>query len=198
MSLSRVRTLLYHVRYGHPTLWRLGILAVAAVLLINTVVAFQNTGFLRESGIAAVGTRAAAMKDAAYWTLRSWINATGAQSSPMKRYGYIHHGNSDGTITVTVIEDDHYVSRRILPADIVMGNPGTFTASIASLRDRPVDLELYAVPGAGYPYAVIWLDARPLNIELVASGAAIADPNPPTNIVDKIFANYYWHLATRK
>lgn len=194
-------TLYYHIRYNYP-LFYFGTLTTALVIIIiNIITITATTGVLNAIGAASAANRIVAAKEAAFWTYRAWSHRhSEAHITPQRVYGYLQTTNRDGSINLLIAADDSYKTIRVRLADLQVTNPTALAAIVSMHRQAPVDVDLYTLPSTSKedtsPHAVIWLDNKPFNIDLIIASVALPDENPPTDIVDRAFAAYHWKIAT--
>ena len=201
--MNFLSTLYYHLRYNHPLLYFVT-LAFAVVLLVTNVLSLTaTTGVLDAIGATETGNRVVAAKEAIFWSYRAWSNSHDyAEIKPKRVYGYIQSTNRDGTVNLQIIVHNEYQTIRATLADLQITNPNGLAAIFAMDKQIAVDIDLYNLPTDGsesaIPSAVIWIDTRPINIDLITASVAIPQKTPPTNIVDRAFAEYNWKLALNK
>lgn len=196
-------TLYYHIRYNHPIVYWLT-LALAVGLLAVDVLSFTATaGVLTAIGATDTARRVVAAKDALFWSYRAWSNkhvTTATTNTPKRVYGYFQSANRDGTLNLQVIVNRDYQTMRVSLADLSITNPNGLAAIVAMRKQEAIDIDLYIDDEArdGPPSAVIWFESKPFNIDLITASVAIPAKNPPTDIVDRAFAEYNWKLALNK
>ncbi|KPB36979.1 Uncharacterized protein AC516_4040 [Pseudomonas amygdali pv. sesami] len=80
---------------------------------------------------------------------------------------------------------------------VSLANVNNETVELTSFAERyrgqSLRFDLFSLPTEKYPRALIWNIDVPLNLDVIEEGGG-PDINPPTNVVDRIFANYYWRL----
>lgn len=168
------------------------ILFVIVILKVSENIAAQtDNSFCRNSGILRLAQKTVFFKKAVYWQTRTVKNA--GLNDPHyweaidRRYGNILGIRKDGSLVYQYFDDD-----RILEADGYLGNIKiTDLAGAArllqSMRQFEVVISLYE-----NDYLIVWMQSRPINLDLIQRSVALPDFRPPTNIADQIFAKYYW------
>lgn len=194
-------TFYQHVRHNHTAAF-FGILA-AALLAVGFGIYMllgNNAALLNTLGLQTTAARLAAGREAIFWTVRAWNHSKNDESTelnPKREYGYVQSVNRDATINITVVNGAEYVSKRVALADLVVGNPNVLANIVESHKHDSMEFAFYPGAKTAYPYTVIWLNDHPFNLTLITEGVAVPDRTPPTNIVDRLFASYYWQQFTR-
>lgn len=192
-----LNALYHHLRNNHPVGYFLA-LAVAFLIIIINLITFtaNNTELFDVLGAGQFKYRIIAAKETVYWNIRAWKHNNSASSIPLeKSYGFLQSVNRDGTINITFIKDDKYLIKRITLADTIITNADSLAAVVDLHKHEDAEFDLYDT-GAKYPYTVIWLNNKPFNLQIITAGIATPDTTPPTNIVDRLFAEYYWKQLT--
>ncbi|MBN9424615.1 MAG: hypothetical protein BGO63_15245 [Candidatus Accumulibacter sp. 66-26] len=173
----------------------LGLILAIAVGLYTFV--GSNTALLNVLGLQTTAARMAAGKSAIFWTWRAWRHKSdNAELEPERFYGYLESVNRDTTVNITLVRNAKYQSQRITLADLVITDPTGLATIVEAHRHSSMEFAFYPTQ-TPYPYTVIWLDNHPFNLTLITEGVALPDRTPPTNIVDRLFATYYWREFTR-
>ncbi|MQA40760.1 hypothetical protein [Rugamonas aquatica] len=173
-------------KYEHPALYR-GVTAVAMAVLVSAmVVAVPDNDATRAMGLMALRDRGRAACGAMYWETRAGLGA-GVALSPQVHYGFVTGADGDGAVLISVPENQVFVARKVKLANIRVTDLQGEAALIKEKRQMDARVELYG------DAAVIWIEGTPLNLALVSADMAVPDPNPPTNIVDRVFATHLWN-----
>lgn len=188
-----IKALYHHTRNHHPIIYFVA-LFLAIVIIIIQAISFtaNNTAFFDMLGMGTVKTKIIAAKETTYWHYRAWLHnnvATTIQSD--KAYGFLQSVNNDGTVNVTLINGKKYQTQRITLADTIIINPTALAVAVDLQKHQDAEFDLYQT-GQEHPYTVVWLNNQPFNLQLITAGIANPDTTPPTNIVDRLFAEYYW------
>lgn len=173
-------------RYDHPRLYWSGIAGVAIFGLALVFLLLPQNAFFEAVGVSDAQRRGHALRSAAYWYGRSAIHASSEGLAFDVRYGNVVRF-SDGAVIASIPRGDEFMEEALHLADVVVKEPVQASAVVKAARFKDARFEVY-----DQDKAVVWIDGKPLNITLIELGAAMPDPNPPTNIVDLAFASYYW------
>lgn len=173
-------------KYDHPRAYRLCLLAVAVTLAGVLVASVPDNEATRAMGLIALKDRCVALKSAIYWESRAAMAPEGALT-PKVEFGFVLGVDFDGAVFVQLPDKTEFVRQKVLLADVQLVDLDGVAAAIQEKRQMDAKIEMYG------DMAVIWIDGVPLNVELVTRKLARPDPNPPTNIVDRIFATYFWN-----
>lgn len=174
-------------RYEHPrvfwmTLW--------VAILVGSGAGFMSipeTPISTAMGIAKLQTRAISLVRAVRWYVRVQVNTDGVASPGRVTYGTVMGLDRQGNLVISEAIDDRWQKNKVRLADVKLVDLRGAAMAVKELRDQNARFEVY-----GDEQAVVWIKGSPLNVKLIESGFAEPDPNPPTNIVDKAFATYYW------
>jgi hypothetical protein len=193
-----ISALYHHFRNNHPIIYAATFIAALTIVVLQFLsFAAANTALFDTLGANALKTRIVAAKEYSFWRVRAWRNNSVAGAiEPEHRYGFLQSVNKDGTLNVTIIKDNKYQPMRITLADIHIINTDALAAIVELHKSDNADFDLYQT-GQTYPYTVVWLNNEPLNIQIIAAGIASPDMTPPTNIIDRLFAEYYYKQLTR-
>lgn len=191
-------TFYHHFRHTRPVAFFLTVASLVVAIMAGLVAfASANTALFDALGLHNAVQRFQAGKEAAFWTYRAWRHNNGsADLDPERFYGFVESVNRDSTVNITIIKDKQYQQQRIMLADLVVTNPMRLATLIEAHKHDNMEFAFYPTNTA-HPYTVIWRNNEPFNLMLITEGAAIPDRNPPTNIVDRLFAIYYWKQFTR-
>lgn len=89
--------------------------------------------------------------------------------------------------------------RLVKLANVIVKDKEAFAAWANPYLLKGVALDFYRpidkVSGHDVWGVVLWYRRAPLNVETVEQGIALPEKNPPTTVVNQIFAQYYWGLA---
>lgn len=190
-------TIYYHIRNNHPIFYFITLIFAFIVLLIETVsFTANNTAFFDMLGATRFKTKVIAAKETAYWHYRTWLhNNTATAQQPVRAYGFLQSVNRDGTVNITLIKNGKYQVQRITLADATIKNPEALAGIVEMNKQEDAEFDFYSTR-LQYPYTVVWINENPFNLQLIISGIANPDTTPPTNIVDRLFAEYYWAQLT--
>lgn len=188
----------HHFRNNYP----IAFMALVSVLfggalIVVALFTTYNTALLDTLGFRTASIRLHAAKEAVFWTYRAWRHeATTVDLDPPRLYGFIQSVNRDTTVNITIIKDNQYQSERIALADVVVTNASRLAALVDAHKHDNMEFAFYPT-NSTYPYTVVWFNGEPFNLMLITEGIATPDTTPPTNIVDRLFAVYYWKQFTR-
>ncbi|CAN7751291.1 hypothetical protein [Duganella sp. LjRoot269] len=174
-------------KYESPNLYRLAVGGGITAVVIFALALFPDGEFARASGIRHMQIKTGALKSALYWETRAMFHPSDV-SVPEVGFGFLQGIEYDARVVASVPVDSAYVMKRYQLADIKVTNLVGTANMLAALRTTDATLNVYG------DRVVVWIDEKPLNVTMIESGLAVPDPNPPTNIVDKAFAAYYWRI----
>lgn len=177
-------------RYDRPRTYRimLGSSALLAVTLL--LAAIPDSAATEAMGLVALRERAEALRHAAYWQARAMVNTPSALI-PTVEYGFVLGIDADKRVVVSVPVGDRFVTRKLHLADVVVTDLEGAGGLIGRYKQTNSRIDVYD------DMAVVWIEDKPLNIQLIEEGMATPQADPPTNIVDRAFTAYYWNLAKR-
>lgn len=151
-----------------------------------------DSNFGRASGLYEVRYRIDMARQALFWWARSVNGASKSGEVSMTYRGYIDRGQSQ-YLLVYLYSGEGRVRQVVSLANV--NNQGADLVKFAERhRGKPLRFDLFILPHEKQPRALIWQVDRPLNLDVIEDGAG-PDVNPPTDVVDKIFARYFWHRA---
>ncbi|MDU4254434.1 hypothetical protein [Pseudomonas sp.] len=188
-------------RYEHRGLAIVvGVVASGGVLLSCLVVAWllAATSFGQAVGLDSARARATNAYYAAMWATK-W--ATGAETEPVypKRYSGAIEKIVNDMLVVVYYEEGKQYRRVVKPANVITTDNIKFKEWASQYHLKGISIEFYEplgqVSGRDIWGAVMWYRQTPINVELVEQGVGYPEKNPPTVVVNKIFALYYWQLA---
>lgn len=190
MSLGRAFTWL---RY-EKAVW-FWILQISAFVIVFgfALVLFLQSAFADAIGLGKLRDKSVAAKDAIYWQFRVWKNSGLPVQEAKRYYGFINGARPDGHLRITIADGDKYVLKEVSLANLT-GIRVDGLAAAADMRKRAEAIfDIY--PG---DRAVVWVDREPWNVALISANLAQPTPAPPTNVVDQVFAEYFWSKVREK
>lgn len=174
-------------RYDHRYLYRAIVGFVAFVGGLFLFMALPNSTLMRVIGVTDLQKRISYLQNAVYWETRARLHVTDTQT-PMVLYGSLVGVTKSGLIVISIPIGKKFEQRLVQVADVRLTDLLGVASQIGALRTEDARFDMYG------RLAVIWVRGVPLNLNLIERGFAEPDPNPPTNIVDQVFATYYWRL----
>lgn len=178
----------------YPFLFFLSCITLAISIVLSVTFLAPTTEITRAMGLVSLQTKATATRHALYWSWRARTNVSSniLNEKTDSRYGLIKGLAKDGNLLFLLPDGKNYVQHNAKLADIVIDNPILANEFIAS--QYPETSARFDYYGNGN-FVVVKTKDNFLNLKLVETGYAKPDPNPPTNIVDKLFSTYYWNIA---
>lgn len=173
-------------RYDFPVVYRISVTASIAAVIAACISFIPNNEFSQAIGLTAFRESALNLREAIYWETRAKLNP-GAVLTPNIEYGFVVGIDFDSGVFVSVPEKKEFVQHKLKLADVKVTNLNGVAEYINQRKQMDARLETYG------DAAVIWIEDKPINVDLINKGMAIPDPNPPTNIVDRVFAEFYWN-----
>lgn len=189
-----IRQLWRSLRYSHPFVLR-GATTVAAValsvILYTSVGAMRDSEFVTAIGLQPLFVKIEALRHALYWSSRA-VMGTEGHEEPAHAFGVVAGVTPDGKqLVLTLYADGQITTRPARLADTVLINPARYVDEIVAIQHADAAFDFYR----GGHDVVVWINRSPWNVHLISVGAMDADENPPTNIVHKAFAQYYWRIV---
>lgn len=169
-----------------------GTLALCCLLIVGILVfvAVPRTAFGDAIGLTAAQTRVQAFGKALFWSARSATQQEEAQT-PQVVYGSLDKLDDKGNrLLVDLPLGEKWEKRTYLIADLIITNRAAAQAYFASLPTRNARLEVYYGT-----HVVGYVQGQPVNIGLIDAGAAMVNPRPPSNLVSRAYASYYWSVV---
>jgi hypothetical protein len=190
-------SLYQHIRSNYPLAFFIS--WVVVILIFGTlIISFMtnNKDLFETLGATELKNRIIAAKETTYWHFRAWRNNdVETNSTPVRNYGFLQSVNRDGTVNITIIKNNEYQNQRINLADTIINNPNALAAAVEMHKHESAEFDFYKT-AQEHPYTVVWINNQPFNLQIITSGIASPDSTPPTNIVDRLFAEYYWEKLT--
>jgi hypothetical protein len=175
-------------KYDWPRTYRIIAGVTLAAFGLALFAALPDNDAMRATGVVALQERSKALGEAAYWQARAAINRHG-ESAPVVEYGSVIGINAEKRVVVSIPRNDRFVTQSFQLANVVVTDLEATAAIISRNRLSNARVDVYG------DAAVIWIDDTPLNVDLVKLGLARPAQDPPTNIVDRAFAAYFWNVA---
>jgi hypothetical protein len=97
--------------------------------------------------------------------------------------------DKNGKLVILTPDGDRFVQSTVRIADTRLTNLYGAAGAVADARTADARFDIY-----NNDEVVVWIRSAPFNVKLIEDGLAVPDPRPPTNIVDKAFATYYWRI----
>lgn len=188
--------MLNKLRYTHPAVATATLITVLIILISMLIVMFgwlRTSEFAKATGIADSANRAYALREALYWSGRAMLHheADNSATMPVRVYGTIAGLTEKGLIVAKIYEGAEIQTRDVRLADVKLANPAQYAQEVLAVRDMNAEFDIYSPSEE----VVVWMNRKPWNVHLIVCGAMHPDERPPTNIVDKAFAEYYWRLT---
>lgn len=174
------------VRYDYPILFRSVVGIISLTVLVVVFMSLPATPLMRAIGVSTAQKKVSSLYYAGFWYVRASTNAEGLQALQIT-YGNIIGLDKDGSLVISVPVNGKFEQSKVLIADTKLTDLYGAAALVGQFRTEDAKFEIYEGR-----QAVIWIRDVPFNVKLIEAGYAVPDPNPPTNIVDKAFATYYW------
>lgn len=186
--------MLNKLKYSHPAVIATTAIIGGIVLISMIVVMFswlRTSEFAKATGIADSANQAYALRQALYWSGRALLHHEADEEiKPTRSYGSIAGLTHDGMVVIKIYEGYEIQTRNVRLADVKLEDPARYVQEALAVRDMNAEFDFYSPSEV-----VVWMTRKPWNIHLIVSGAMRPDERPPTNIVDKAFAAYYWRLT---
>ena len=160
------------------------------VCLLLVFAFFPRTPFGDAVGLTSAQTRTRAIGSAIYWTVKARV-ANEERETPEVLYGMLNRLDQKANkLIVDLPIGDKWITKEFVIADLIITDPEQGNAHFEKLATRNARLEVYYGT-----HVVAFVLGQPLNIGLIEAGAAAVNPKPPSNMVSKAFASYYWSVV---
>lgn len=165
--------------------------ALFAVLLSGLWV-ISGTGVGHLLGFDGARTRVESGIKAGYWAYRAMRGNENVKERGLSFRGYIDRAQGD--LLLVYLYQGKGRKRLIVRLANVREGSVNVEGFAKRYRGQNLQFDVYRLPYEKYARAVIWQRDKPLNLEVIERAGG-AELNPPTNVVDKVFARYYWRMA---
>lgn len=180
---------LENLRYDHPLTFRVLVVAASVMVLGGSFAALPDNDFFRTIGVTGAQVRSGALYRATRWHMRAMVHQESDGAKPRVVYGNMVGVDKNGQLVILTPAGDRFVQSTVRIADTRLTNLYGAAAAVADARTADARFEFY-----NNDEVVVWIRSAPFNVKLIEDGHAVPDPRPPTNIVDKAFAAYYWRI----
>ena len=155
------------------------------------IVAHEND-FLNQIGLRSKATKVLALKDAMYWEYRCIknVNRDVYDYRPIQRvYGNLYSLDREtGELYFEYYANDKITVSKGRLANIQIVDLNRVAQSLLEFKKKQFEFEVF--PDGRI---IAWCGHQKIwNLILVQNGSAVPEKHPPTNIVDRLFANFYW------
>lgn len=175
------------LRYDHPTAFR-GLISFLVMLCMLVVfIAIPPSPLMNALGVVSGQKKLSSLYYAAFWSIRAYTNNDAGMPALHTTYGNMLGLDPSGKLVISVPSGSKFIQSKVQIADTKLTDLFGAASLIGQLRTEDAKFVIYPEN-----QAVVWIREVPFNVKLIEAGYAIPDPNPPTNIVDKAFATYYW------
>jgi len=165
---------------------------MASILLLGFFWWISGTGAGQALGLGDARHRVESGFKAGYWAIRAVRGSENAEESGLSFRGYIDRAQDD-LLLVYLYEGKGRMRLIVRLANVREGSVNVEDFA-KTYRGQNLKFDVYRLPNERYARAVIWQRDIPLNLKVIERAGG-AELNPPTNVVDKVFASYYWRLA---
>lgn len=178
-----------NLRYDSPILFRsvVGLFSVAIFLWL--FMSIPSLPLMRAIGVEAGQTKLAAAYYAAFWHARAATNQEAEAQATHSLYGSMVGIDKNGMLIISTPVGAKFLQSVVHIADVKVTDLYGTAEMIGELRGVDAKFDVYP-----NDQVVVWVRGAPFNVKLIEAGHAAPDPSPPTNIVDKAFATYYWRI----
>lgn len=181
-----LRVFLDDLRYDYPWAWRtlVGFLSVFVLLIVINLL--PQSPLLRMIGVSEVQDRVIAAESWVYWAARAGLNRKRPDLRGERRYALMEAMDQNGILSMELSEGDKFIPKQWRLANCRLRDPIGAKVVVSSMRNELAKIEIYG------DQVVVWVGKQLLNLVLIEKGVAEPDPDPPTWIVDDLFARHYW------
>lgn len=178
------------LRDRHGALLKAVMLLAGLVFFVLAFAFFPRTQFGDAVGLTSAQIRLRAVGSAIYWSVKARVDNE-ESTTPQVLYGMLNRLDEKANkLVVDLPLDDKWVTREMVIADLIITDPEAGNAYFEQLATRNARLEVYYGT-----HVVAFVRDQPLNIGLIEAGAAAVNPRPPSNMVTKAYASYYWSVV---
>jgi len=163
------------------------------ITLVAATWFMADTDFGHAIGLTEAKFRASSAGRSGYWAIRAIKGSEDDREKGSTYRGYLD--KAQGDLMLAYLYRGEGRQRIILRLANVQEGTVNVEQFVDSYRGQALRFDLFALPSERYPRAVVWKVDTPLNLEVIMKAGG-AELNPPTNVVDWMFAKYYWRLAT--
>lgn len=191
-----MRELAYRLRVLVPS-WMLKLCFV--ILLCGFV--FLALPFLPGVKSSPFGMKLNAFKEAVQWEVRAFKHSEdgfialisgGSTYKPENETGGMLLGvTKEGNLVIDTYIDEKNIEAVL--ADLIIDDPAGVARYLKQYKFQHVLLDTYTEKEQAL-HIVRLRDGTPLNLLLIQENLAHAHPNPPTSIVDRMMATYWWKV----
>ncbi len=166
--------------------------SIFSFISVSNYVYHLDSPFLKAIGIHRKAKQIMVIKKALYWEFRAWQHRSVTKNfyslAPKNRvYGSLESMTENGAIVFQYYEDDQIMRNRGRLANVVLVDKKMAARDLFRNRNKNVMFDVYR-----NNEIVVWMPDKIWNLSLIQKNCGIPDKNPPTNLVDRIFAEYYW------
>lgn len=177
------------LRYDRPVLFRILVISASVVVIASMFSVLPQNEFFRTIGVTKAQTRFGALYRAAFWHTRAVLHQDSESDKPRVVYGNMVGIDKKGQLVILTPSGDKFVHSTVRLADTALVDLYGAAAAVAKESTADARFDIY-----NEDEVVVWIRSAPFNVKLIEDGHAKPDPRPPTNIVDKAFAAYYWRI----
>lgn len=178
-----------NLRFDHPLIFRWSIGMLLMSLSFIFFMSLPPSPLLRAIGVDTVQKKIASLYYGVFWQIRAATYSSDDGMLLQTTYGSMTGLDQNGLLVISIPSGHEFMQSRVSIADVKITDLYGVAALIGGLRTEDAKFDIY--PGN---QVVIWIRNVPFNVKLIEAGFAVPDPNPPTSIVDKAFATYYWRI----
>ena len=180
---------LENLRYDRPILFRILVVTTSLVVMGSAFTALPENDFFKTIGVTKAQKRCGALYRAAFWHTRAVLHQESDGMKPRVVYGNMVGIDKHGRLVILTPHGDKFVHSTVRLADTSLVDLYGTAAAVAKESTADARFDIY-----NEDEVVVWVRSAPFNVKLIEEGHAKPDPRPPTNIVDKAFAAYYWRI----
>lgn len=178
-----------NLRYDRPVLFRILVISASVAVIASVFAALPQNDFFRTIGVTKAQMRCSALYRAAFWHTRAVLHQDSEGDKPRVVYGNMVGIDKNGQLVILTPSGDKFVHSTVRLADTTLVDLYGAAAAVAKESTADARFDIY-----NENEVVVWVRSAPFNVKLIEDGHAKPDPRPPTNIVDKAFAAYYWRI----
>lgn len=165
---------------------------IAGLIYIAEKYHRNESFFLNASGATSKLEQIVYLKNAIAYEVRALKNRKYSEGMmlPLKRrYGEIIGVHKDGRVEYEYYKENSVIRKSSSLVNLKVINSFKIAERVQSLAHNKAVFDIYKNGDI-----LIWMKGQPLNLLFVNNGYATPDPTPATNMVDRLFAEYYWRL----
>jgi len=176
-------------RYDYPIPFKTVVAIFSFVFLLLLFMAIPNAPLMNVIGVTAGQKKVNALYFATFWSVRSYMHDAATAQKEKSLFGSMIGVDVNGNLIISIPVGEKFEQYSVRIADAKLVDLYGVAAMVGTLRTESAIFDFYP-----NNEVVVWIRGTPFNVKLIESGFAVPEPTPPTIIVDRAFATYYWRI----